>query len=121
MMETFYGPWRLITQSADFGPTWAFRVHNSDDADGVYEADSPQPWTLNVHGAEWVVELIYLDGSGQWQPAPDVVQTTGIVAPNGLTVTLNSHTPIRLECVSLDSTINPPMHSNPYDFTTPGG
>ena len=40
-------------------------------------------------------------------------RSTGIIAPNGLTVILQSHTPIRV--VSLDPTINPPMHPNPYD------
>jgi hypothetical protein len=119
MTDTFYGQWRVMTTPVAFGNTWAVRVHNSDNADGMYQADSAQPWDLDVHGAEWTVELVYLDGSGQWQPAPEMNRSTGIIAPNGLTVILQSHTPIRV--VSLDPTINPPMHPNPYDFTIRAG
>ena len=119
MTDTFYGPWRLMTTPVAFGNTWAVRVHNSDNADGTYQADSAQPWDLDVHGAEWTVELVYLDGSGQWQPAPEMNRSTGIIAPNGLTVILQSHTPIRVDCVSLDPTINPPNASQPLRLHNP--
>jgi hypothetical protein len=121
MTETFYGPWELITQQTNFGDKWAFRVHGSDNADGLFEADTTQPWNLRVQGAEWTVELVFLDGDGQWQPAPNVVRTTGIAQPAGLTVTLDSHAPLHLDCVSMDPAINPPMRKNPYDFTVSGG
>lgn len=121
MTETFYGPWRLITQPAGFGVKWSFRIDDSDDADGIHEADSPGPWNLPVHGSQWTLQLLVLDGDGHWVDAPAVTRTTAIVEPQGLTVRLDSHPPVSIECVSLDPTINPPMRPNPYDFTVQSG
>ena len=124
MTEIFCGPWRLIVRQADPFPKFGFRVSGSGNANGIYEADSSPPWDLMVQGAEWTVELLFIPVNGNaWQTSEPVKRTMGIVDPQGLTVTLDSHWHhgMTLDCISQDPTINPPMRPNPYNFTILAG
>jgi len=67
MTGTFYGPWRLMTTPVAFGNRWAVRV---DNADGMYQADSAQPWDLDVHGADGRWNLSTSTGAGNGSQPP---------------------------------------------------
>jgi hypothetical protein len=131
MAETqFFGPWRLVLDSADPVPQQSFVIADSDNADGRHLAFYDQPLDFAVQGADWRIKIEYSISDQEPNRIPsDTHKEMAFLPQTGLTVILDtrydpsgSGAPLlgmRLLCVSLDPEINPEQSQNPYDFTIP--
>lgn len=124
---TFYGPWDVVIAEADAFDFLAFEVRGSDNADGIHVLKEGHPPSLEVRGAKWTLDLGAVSLQNEFEQSRYFNRKTTSGPPRGLTVTLDSHRltggfgplylGIRLDCVCLDETLNPPQIPNPYDFT----
>ena len=132
-MQTFFGPWSIRLTNHEGFFSERVEVLGSVAADGLYiPPDDGTPFDFAVDGPEWAVDFQAKIGDEEWF-SYDPDRATGIVHPDGLTVTLaieplverslggaivfNHHLVARL--VSRDPELNPPWPTIPVDFSLP--
>jgi hypothetical protein len=108
-------------------PPHSFLISGSDGADGRYLVNFGDPPDIAVQGESWSLrtEVSVSWEEPDWSPTPSY-EEMAVLPGTGLTILLDTTfqpslggqpNGIRLACISLDETINPPQRPNPYDFT----
>lgn len=132
MAETFYGPWRIVLQSANSHFAQQVVVAGSADADGEYTIAFGQSLDLSVQGERWTLQTQFFPfGGASWKDGA-MRAISRFDLNEGLLVQIDaaSRPPggvggafanASLLCRSLDPTTNPLPGGVPPDFTLPDG
>jgi hypothetical protein len=131
MNERFFGPWRIELVSVLNVIRSQVVIFGSSGADGAYDNDPNQPFTISVDGESWTLGIESWWPDTGFSPQP-VRRTYSFGRMDGLVAVVKMGQPpvvvgsigpvyeyVRVRYVSQDPTITPLPPSNPFDFTLP--